>query len=125
MRWNRCVSDQIVIHVPVGDLDLDATLQSGQAYRWYRKDGVWIGVVGDSVWRLSLDGETLLAERVAGCSSVGSSFDDEVRTFFRLDVDLGGYFAGYRDSHPALAEAIERFRGMRVIRQPAADALIG
>lgn len=120
------MSDSTVVQVRPGELDLDSTLLSGQAYRWYRSGNDWIGVVGDAVWRLRLEGVSLYGERYAVAPS-GSrpDFGDELQSFFRLDFELGAYIAEYSESHPVLASAIQQFRGMRIVRQPVADALIG
>jgi len=87
--------------------NLDHTLDSGQVFRW-RKDGEWWhGVVKDKAIRVRQVGSELETE--------GAS-EDFLRHYFRFDDDLE---AIYRDiaRDETIAAVIERFRGLRLIRQ--------
>ena len=51
--------------IPVRDYDLDATLASGQAFRWQLRDGYWEGVIGAHWVRLQSRPEGIAAETAA------------------------------------------------------------
>ena len=48
--------------VSIEDYDLDATLSSGQAFRWKHVNGSWEGVISRHWVRLRSDGKNLLTE---------------------------------------------------------------
>jgi N-glycosylase/DNA lyase len=88
---------------------LGYTLDSGQVFRWSRDGEWWLGVVGRRSLRLRQEGDELISED-----------DDEafLRRYFRLDDDLKAIYADIsRDE--CIASVIDRFRGMRLIRQDA------
>ncbi|MDW5561682.1 MAG: DNA glycosylase [Methanomassiliicoccus sp.] len=87
---------------------LGYTLDSGQVFRWSRDGEWWQGVVGDRSLRLRQKGNELLAE--------GEYDDTFLRRYFRLDDDLEMIYEDIsRDE--CIAAVIDRFRGMRLIRQ--------
>ncbi|MFM7322801.1 MAG: DNA glycosylase [Armatimonadota bacterium] len=97
------------------DLDLDATLASGQVFRWRREtDGSWYGMVGER--RLVLQGD-----RNAGTlrwQADGADPEAAVRRFLRLDdLDLPAMVAGWSATNPGFAGAAQRFPGLRIVRQ--------
>ncbi len=53
------------ILLTVRDYDLDATLSSGQAFRWEFVDGAWEGVIGERWVRLRTVPRGILAEAAA------------------------------------------------------------
>ena len=96
------------------DLDLAATLTSGQVFRWTRAaDGSWVGTIGGRRARLrQADGGDLWWD-VDGPD--GGAF---IRSFLRLnDVDFQALADRWcaRDEH--FAEAWDRQPGVRVLRQ--------
>ena len=102
-----------------GELDLEATLASGQVFRWRRVDDAWVGVVGGAVWRVRTEADLLVVESAGAPVALA-----EVSRFFRLDVDLRSLRAALRGIAEPLDEALERFVGLRVVRQPAHDAMV-
>lgn len=104
-----------------GDLDLAATLWSGQVFRWVRDtDGVWwSGTVGSRATRLSqsADGSTIYWE------ASGSDHDDAkraVRSFLRLDdADLPALAKRWCKRDSLFAEAWAARPGVRILRQDA------
>ncbi len=93
---------------------LDQTLGCGQAFRWDRlPDGSWCGVVGDRVIRCQQKGATLTFE------GADKTF---IQHYFSLDLDLGAILLSI-DTDPFIHEAIERCRGLRLVRQPAWECL--
>lgn len=102
-----------------GSLDLAATLGSGQVFRWRPCGDGWVGVVRRSVWRVRFDKGCLNVE------SVGEPVTpSEVASFFRLDVELATLRVALRGAATSLDDALDRFPGLRVVRQPAHDALV-
>lgn len=89
-------------------LDLDHTLDSGQVFRWTGDGEWWTGVVGSRSLRLRQNGDRLDVQ--------GDADEAFLRSYLRLDDDLE---AIYRDisRDECIASIIDRFRGMRLIRQ--------
>jgi len=93
---------------------LDQTLGCGQVFRWDRSaDGWWCGIVGNRVIRCRQDGATLTYE------GANEAF---IRHYFSLDLDLEKVLASI-DCDPFIHYAIERSRGLRLVRQPAWECL--
>ena len=107
--------------IPVdGPFDLRATFMSGQAFRW-REDAPWfVGVIFDNVVKV---------RQTAGGIEFQSAPDDEssmapmLRDYFHLDTDLDAVYASI-SIDDRVAEAIERHRGMRVLRQDPWETLM-
>ena len=47
---------------PVTDYDLDATLNSGQAFRWQKHGDIWTGVIGRYWVQLRSEPDAIVAE---------------------------------------------------------------
>lgn len=93
---------------------LDQTLGCGQVFRWDRTDdGWWQGIVSNRVIRCRQDGTTLMYE------GADEAF---IRHYFSLDHDLEKILASI-DRDPFIHEAIEKCRGLRLVRQPAWECL--
>lgn len=94
---------------------LDQTLGCGQVFRWERQpDGEWYGVVDGKVIRIRQDGLTLT---FAGATPAF------IRHYFSLDLDLTKVIAGF-DCDPFIHAAIQRCKGLRLVRQPPWECLI-
>ena len=105
------------VHQP---LDLAATLQSGQAFRW-RTDGEWFhGVVFGNIVRM---------RRRPGGIEFFSAPDDErgiehpLRDYLGLQSDLDLIYASIATDERVKA-AVARYRGMRVLRQDPWECLV-
>ena len=101
--------------LPLGGqaLDLESTLFSGQVFRWRKRESWYEGVVFGQIVRV---------REVEGGMAFETADDDvdltasRLRDFLSLDVDLQEvYTALSRDR--GLREALDRYRGMRVLRQ--------
>ena len=94
-------------------LNIESTLFSGQTFRW-RKHGEWYeGVISGEYVCLRGAGEGI--EYVTSDDGDGS-MASRLRDYFSLDVDLPKVYAVLsRDEE--LRGAVERYRGMRVLRQ--------
>lgn len=100
---------------PAGGLDLDATLSSGQCFRWEKADGVWQGVAGRQFARIRVQDGALWAD----CPAAEDGF---WRRYFALDMDYGAIQAQFAGSR-RLAECVAAAPGLRVLRQPFFEVL--
>jgi N-glycosylase/DNA lyase len=94
--------------------DLDGTLACGQLFRWRREDDTWVGVVGDAVISARQEGSVLLFE---------GAEERRIEHYFQLDLDLPAILATV-DRDPFIHAAIERHRGLRLVRQDPWECLI-
>ena len=106
--------------IPDEALNLEATLDSGQVFGFTRKSAnLTEGVIG---------GRRIALVRAAGGVDVRSADENseipvqQVRDFFDLDRDLGPVYEAMQKD-PRLAPSLERYRGLRVIRQEPWEAL--
>src|ERR1019366_4199908 len=101
---------------------LAETLDGGQAFRWGCHDGIWLGLFGDSVVRLSLDIQGVLPwSAPTSLATAGPAF--------------AHYFDAARDpqeladslpwrSDPHLAACLAALPGLRILRQPFGETLL-
>lgn len=99
-------------------LDLDLTMSCGQAFRWRkRRDGTWSGVVRDKLVELDIRDGTLYWRT--------SPHSDQalVEDYLRLNDDVDAIYAVLSDMDDHLASLIDRFRGLRILRQDPTETL--
>lgn len=104
---------------------LAETLDGGQAFRWQRQsDATWLGVWSDHVVRI----RHAVTGPIEWCSPDGheTATAAALRTYFALDRD----FAALADtlpwrSDPHLAACLAAFPGLRLLRQPFGETLLG
>lgn len=104
---------------------LAETLDGGQAFRWNRQpDGTWLGLWADRIVRLRLGPD----ERVQWSAPAGiaATSAPALERYFALDRD----FAALTDtlpwrSDPHLARCLVSFSGLRILRQPFGETLLG
>jgi N-glycosylase/DNA lyase len=87
--------------------DLDLTLDSGQVFRWVREGEWWSGVLGSD--------EVHLRQTPAGVEVRGGD-ETSLQRYFRFDDDLAEIYRSISKDR-CMEELIDRFRGMRLIRQ--------
>jgi N-glycosylase/DNA lyase len=99
-----------MITIPLGELDLKATLCSGQMFRWQCDADNWVyGTVGGEQLRLHQSGTMLTFE---------AESEQTVRSFLRLDdLQLAEKARFWSASDPLFASAWERQSGLRILRQ--------
>ncbi|WP_330631949.1 DNA-3-methyladenine glycosylase family protein [Halocatena halophila] len=119
----------------VGSFDLQSTLESGQSYTWDRADGRMYertGAVGATAWYHTVVPKSLagtdafvrvrqIDERLEWESSIDAH--EELCTLLRLDDDLDAIIESFPEE-PAVSEALDRFYGMRLVRDPPFSTLI-
>ena len=101
-------------------LDLESTLESGQAFRW-RRTGAW--------WNGVLEGHVVeLRERPGGLQyrsslSIPQGMDVALSRYFRLDDDLPAIQRSLSQD-PEVARAIADYPGLRLLRQEPWECLV-
>src|SRR6185436_12222253 len=101
----------------VQDYDLDATLASGQAFRWERNDGAWMGVVAGRWVKLQTTHNVIAAE------TAGTVADWEwLEKFLQVETRLTSILATFPDDEP-LRQAVAACRGLRLLRQEPWECL--
>jgi N-glycosylase/DNA lyase len=101
-----------------GPLDLEATLYSGQAFRWRRlDDGQSLGLIENRACIVHVDGQRLRTQAEPGLNPA------RIRWYFRLDASHARALARFPDD-AYLASALTRFPGLRLLRQAPWEALV-
>lgn len=102
------------------DLNLDHTLVPGQSFRWHRdRHGRWTAVVRRKVIRVWREHECVKYETYPADSD-----DALIHSYFRLDVNLPSLYDEFIRADPRMAHIIERFKGLRVLRQEPEETLL-
>src|SRR5882672_92753 len=96
---------------PVAGYDLQATLCSGQAFRWRPTEQGWTGVIGNRFVRLRGDEFSVTAETAEPVSDWSW-----LKDYLQLDLDLGQVLRSFPDDEPMRA-AVSACRGLRLLRQ--------
>ncbi|MDD2440459.1 MAG: DNA glycosylase [Methanosarcinaceae archaeon] len=97
--------------------NLNHSLDCGQVFRWSREGELWTGVVLGEVVRISQEKEN-------GTLLIDSNFPPEFfKHYFRLDDDLPLIYKSI-NKDPLIERAIEKYAGLRLIRQEPWECLI-
>jgi N-glycosylase/DNA lyase len=94
-------------------LSLDLSLQSGQAFHWMRDGEGWIGAIGT---------QAVYLEQRAGELWVNREGTAAARAYLALDHPLEAIHASFPQD-PTMQEALQFCGGMRILRQPAWEAV--
>ena len=97
--------------------ELDATLDSGQVFRWHKSEGSWIGVVGKHWVRLTQTPDGIRAE-----TAIPVQNWNWLRNFLQTGIDLAAVLKTFPDDVPMRA-AVAACRGLRVLRQEPWECL--
>ena len=103
---------------------LAETLDGGQAFRWRCEGGIWTGVFADHVVRLSLDSNGHL--RWSAPAALASDTHPALLRYLDLGRDpreLADSLPWRSDAH--LAACLAEFPGLRILRQPFGETLLG
>jgi N-glycosylase/DNA lyase len=104
---------------------LAETLDGGQAFRWHRQpDATWLGIFGPHLVRLRLDATHHL--EWSAPAPLAAATGPALATYLGADRD----FAALTDSlpwrsDPHLARCLAAFPGLRLLRQPFGETLLG
>jgi N-glycosylase/DNA lyase len=109
------------VFLSVGYVDVEATLDGGQAFRWWpEKSGGYRGVVGRRVVNVDeIDGGVVVTP-VDGKDSSG--LEHSMLEYLGEDQDLEGFRTRFRDD-PCLGPALRGYSGLRVLRQDPWECL--
>ena len=94
--------------------DLDFSLCCGQVFRWKKIGDWWYGVVGSKVLKVRQCGPELEFENADA---------DFIRCYFGLNDDLTQIIQCI-DKDPYIRQALQHFRGLRIVRQVPWECLI-
>ncbi len=100
----------------VSDFSLRQTLECGQAFRWQRNGEGYTGVVGNGVWKVSQEGDTLFVETDPPVPP------EEIVRYFSLDLNLQEMLSPLRED-PVLEDALKEFWGLRILKQDPWECL--
>lgn len=103
--------------IPAKDFSLQATLASGQAFRWTFLKEWYYGFVGSSVLKVRQVNGSLQYE-----TSDPTLTPERIRHYFALDLDLPDILRQI-DVDMQVHHAIVRYRGLRVLRQDGWETL--
>src|SRR6266850_4367365 len=102
---------------PVRHYNLEATLNSGQAFRWSASNGAWVGVIGSHWVRLRSDDFGITAETAEPIHNWAW-----LENYLRLNFDLEGVLLTFPEDEPMRA-AVNTCRGLRLLRQAPWECL--
>jgi N-glycosylase/DNA lyase len=109
--------------------DLAETLDGGQSFRWYGTDPLVGGVPSPRMWYgawLDIVAQLRLANNTLEWRSLNVSTEPALRRYLVLDSDwtaLTDSLPWRSDAH--LARCIAAFPGLRILRQPFGETLLG
>ena len=103
--------------VSAPEFSLQASLSSGQAFRWTLHDGWHYGFIGRSVLKVRQESGRLVYD-----SSDHALSPDRVSRYFALDLDLPGILTTI-NVDMQIHHAIRAHRGLRVLRQDPWETL--
>jgi N-glycosylase/DNA lyase len=106
-----------MIELPAEDFSLHATLTSGQAFRWNCCDGWWRGFVATTVLKVRQEKDLLFCE-----SSDPKMTKSRLLNYFALDLKLRDILRSI-DVDLQIHRAIQRYRGLRILRQDPWETL--
>ena len=109
---------QFTLNVIDNPFDLFYTLESGQVFRWEVRNGWWYGIIDREIVRMKQEGPSLTC--VSSSDELNTSF---VHWYFRLDEDLKSILATIMKDE-VISGAVQKFYGLRLIRQPVWECLI-
>ncbi|HVU31986.1 MAG TPA: DNA glycosylase [Opitutaceae bacterium] len=100
-------------------------LDGGQSFRWYREeDGVWRGTWADILVRLRTGAAHPL--EWSAPDSIAPRAGRALRHYLAADVDHAALIDALPwRSDPHLARCLEAFPGLRILRQPFGETLLG
>ncbi|MFA6665343.1 MAG: DNA glycosylase [Armatimonadota bacterium] len=108
------------IQVDEEELNLTHTLTPGQSFRWKSDSSHrWMGVVRGRVVRIWREGAHLLFQMVPGGPD-----KEFIQDYFRLDTRLSLIYKELLASDGRLKAAVERFCGLRIVRQEPEETLL-
>lgn len=107
----------IILH-SVTCLNLDLTLDCGQAFRWSKQpDGSWSGIAGGRQLNIAQKGTTFLLK-----NTTRTDFETFWRHYFDLDRNYDAICSRLKED-ALLAQTVEDYYGIRILQQDSWEAL--
>lgn len=107
----------MLIFKNAGGMDLAATLDCGQAFRWQPVQNGWQGIAGGRRVTVRLEGEALVID---GAEESDREF---WQNYFALDMNYPALLDRFRSGNKRLAACVDSCPGIRVLRQPFFEVL--
>jgi len=109
------------VFLPLGYVDVGATLDGGQSFRWWQEDtGGYRGVVGRRVVNVSeVGGGVVVTPRD---DNGVKGLEHSMMEYFGQDQDIDGFRSKFGDD-PCLGPAVRGYPGLRVLRQDPWECL--
>ena len=95
----------------ISDYNLDATLSSGQSFRWQKTGKNWEGIIGQSWIRLKSDHRCIIAEAASPQHNW-----KWLKKYLQLDFNLNQAIQSFPDDIP-IQNALNASPGLRLLRQ--------
>ena len=121
-QLQRLMSNRCLIEIPAPNFDLATTLNSGQVFHWEESGDGFVGAIGRQPAYVAQRGDSLMAGIDELDRKYRSSFQELICDYFALDHPLAEICASF-PSDPAMNEARNFCRGLRIIRQPKWECL--
>jgi N-glycosylase/DNA lyase len=101
-------------------IDFENTFNSGQAFRWYKKNDYYIGVVNEKI--------VIIKPQSEDTFDIYNVTPDEYKKYFYWYFDLDKDYADIKDrlkSHDEfLKKAVEKYEGLRLLNQEPFECMI-
>ncbi len=107
----------MLIFENAGGMDLAATLDCGQAFRWKEGPNGWQGIADGRAVSARLEGPALVLE---GAGEADRQFWQQ---YFALDLDYPALLEKFCSGNRKLAQCVRSCPGIRVLRQPFFEVL--
>ncbi len=102
-------------------INLKATLDGGQAFRWHGNGDSYRGVIGDKVYIISDEKNSINVE------SINSNIDNndciKIKKYLGIDFDLDKFKRIYRHNE-YICKLINLNRGLRILKQDPWEAIV-
>ncbi len=110
------------MHIPIDQpFDLESTLACGQGHRWLPAGRGWYeGVMGDSLVRIREVDDGIEFSTTTDKADI----EQLLRSHFRLDDDIETIYEDLSRRDPKMAELVQKFRGLRVMRIDPWECLV-
>ncbi|MBQ0104557.1 MAG: hypothetical protein KBT47_00795, partial [Armatimonadetes bacterium] len=96
-------------------LNLELTLNSGQAFRWRKNNNLWQGFINNKLCEITKEEDFLyFSENIS---------QDEIIRYFLLDNDLNKIYSELIASDRDLEPIIDKYYGLRIMRQETEETL--
>jgi N-glycosylase/DNA lyase len=105
------------IVLAASDYNLAETLDSGQVFRWYERNGSWMGIIGKNWVRLTQTKKSIRAE-----TAVPMENCVWLQNFLQTEVDLETILTTFPDDEP-MKNAVAACSGLCLLRQDPWECL--